>query len=383
MAKTATNGRTKRGTAAEAIRRWFDNESFDPGETLPPEAEIAELLRISQPTVNRALRKMEREGLLSLRGRRRIVADPGTSRLARTVLVLASTGHTRGPTAQRSTGWEWHIIYNATSDIQRNRMNVLSVTPATLTPRELEGWLLDRPAGILCHALDMIDNGHEDLLEVLTASRIPTVLYGPADLFPDFDTVFPNQEQGAYQITKYLIDRGCRKPLRCWNAKWLPERDRGYERACREAGITPLPHLREDRAASPGDPMRKFELAKPLYTGYLLPFLNGETPVDGLLAPSDGDVPALSAAVREFNLIPQHDIKIVGYDNYWEDSWERKFEPTPPLATVDRRNPEVGRQLAEMLMQRIQDTLPKSPQHRVVEPEIVEFANLPLSAGAE
>jgi DNA-binding LacI/PurR family transcriptional regulator len=67
---------------------------------------------------------------------------------------------------------------------------------------------------------------------------------------------------------------------------------------------------------------------------------------------SDGLVFDVAAACRLLGKDPDRDVCIVGYDNYWMGSSERRFESFTPAATVDKNLGEVGRALVSLALDR-------------------------------
>ena len=108
--------------------------------------------------------------------------------------------------------------------------------------------------------------------------------------------------------------------------------------------------------------------------GCLMPYLKADPAIDAILLPSDGNVWTAAAACRQLGCEPNKDILLAGYDNYWTDSWERNFAPAGPAVTVDRNNPMLGRELVNLLMERIEGKLPSQPVCRRMKPELVEVA---------
>ncbi len=366
----ATTTRRRRPKSYRRVNRWLTQQRLRPGQALPPETAIADDLGISQPSVHRALRQLEQEGRIHVQGRRRLL---GSRRLSNTILLLASSGgQSLAGTVQRAPGWEWWIFFSALSGLQAAGRQVLMLQPKHLTLDELDRWLNDQPAAALIHGIDLADHGRSDLLTRLQQGNTPLVVYGPAEEFPQHDTVFPDQEEGTRRLTRHLLSLGCRRLLRGWTPDWIAARDRGYEQACREHGVTPLPHLQQDRLPPAVRDDLTFEQSRQMLAGALLPYLQNEPQIDAVLAPSDGQIPAFAAAIRDFGLEPNRDVKLAGFDNYWEDGWDRRFEDTPPIASVDRRNPEVGRQLAELVQRRIAEP-DADVVHRTVKPELVVY----------
>jgi DNA-binding LacI/PurR family transcriptional regulator len=265
--------------------------------------------------------------------------------------------------------------------LRRHGLHTLSFALDKVTTAQLRAALDERPAGVIACHYDLGDADRLGLLAAARAQGLPVVVYGDAADLPDYDTVSADHERATYELTRLLIARGRRRLLRVWDRNWggldrlgpwFAPRNAGYERACREAGIEPLP------AVELYNPLRydwtepSFRAMTRLVAGYLVEHVTGPAPVDGILAASDGCVPFVAAACRILGKEPQRDVAIVGYDNYWADIVERRWEPTAPLATVDKQNERLGAALAELLVERREGRLPDAPQHRLVEAKLVE-----------
>jgi DNA-binding LacI/PurR family transcriptional regulator len=80
------------------------------------------------------------------------------------------------------------------------------------------------------------------------------------------------------------------------------------------------------------------------------PGLRGSRPIDAIELVTDADVYPVAVALRMLGKIPNQDVLIAGYDNYWPSCWEREFEPTAPVVTVDKFNRASGARMAQMLL---------------------------------
>jgi DNA-binding LacI/PurR family transcriptional regulator len=167
-----------------------------------------------------------------------------------------------------------------------------------------------------------------------------------------------DHRDGAYQLTKWLFERGCRRILPFGqredaNLAWLNKRMDGYHDACRECGISPLPPA----VFGGGDRNWRgedgFKEQVRFHCGSLAEYITGSAdPVDGLLLPSDGPAFFAAEALRMLGREPGRDVLLAGYDNYWGDCRERQFTTTRPDVTVDKLNQELGRRLVETLLKR-------------------------------
>jgi DNA-binding LacI/PurR family transcriptional regulator len=202
----------------------------------------------------------------------------------------------------------------------------------------------------------------------LQKAGIPVVMYGNNPELREFDRVISDHEQGNYELTKWLIDQGCRRILRVLSEEighsyWLEMRQQGYLRAMREAALSPHSPCCHPTWAPPETDRELFQSAVQVMAKHLAPYLASDESVQALMAVSDGDVYVLAAACRLLGKEPNRDVLIVGYDHYWADSDEREHETTVPLATIDKRNPELGVALVQVLNERIEGQLPQNTPH--------------------
>jgi DNA-binding LacI/PurR family transcriptional regulator len=102
---------------------------------------------------------------------------------------------------------------------------------------------------------------------------------------------------------------------------------------------------------------------------------------DAVITINDGHVFPVAAACRMLGFEPNVDIKIAGYDNSWMSAPERELEPTRPIVTVDKNNPQAGRVMVELLVGRIEKRISDQPHVRKIEPLLV-FPSLDSTTAA-
>ncbi len=373
-----------RARVVSTVRSWVENGDLADGEPFPSERALADRLGVARGTVRSAMQDLRDEGLLADSGGRRVVRAGSPRSLQSTLMSHTIAVLARQVTAQvtdriESPGWELFIERGAMDAVFEAGLHGISLNPARLCSGDgLKRLIADHPAGVI---LGRYAFEHEDgaaIIEALTRAGIPLAVYGNAEAAQQFDHVYSDHAAGARMLTQHLIAQGCRRILRIWpkiNHKpyWLADRNRGHEQALREAGLEPvepitpdtfLPHTRGQKD--------QFNINARAMVGHLFDYFRGATTrPDAIMVASDGNICWISAALKIMGLQPGKDVHIAGYDNYYPDLIDQQFEPTVPTATVDKRNPEIGREMVNLLRDRIAGKLDNEPQSRIVKPQLM------------
>ena len=366
-------------TARERLRDWIKQGQLAPGKRLPSERALGTRLGVSRTVVRSVLLDLERDRLVCRSARRGwMVATPtangngAATFLGQTVAILVEGALTRQP-AHREPGWSDYIHAGVADAILGHGISALTVPAKQLAEGGFTRLLQTPPRGFIVLD-DPTAMSQTDLVRTLRQAAVPLVAQADLRPWPGCDTVISDQEGGCHAVTRWLIERGCRRLLR-FNMPypdppdWFRRRMAGCERACREAGIPSLPPL-----AVHGDPAYDragFDRNVRLTAGYLYEHLHGANAADAIMVLSDGAVPGVTAACRLLGKVPQQDVAIVGYDNYWRECPELAYELTPPMATVDKDNRGIGRALVELLLARLAGQLPPAPQCRIVPSHLI------------
>lgn len=214
----------------------------------------------------------------------------------------------------------------------------------------------------------MIDHGMAGLIlvapllpaEVVSryARRIPTVLvayHEPGDT--PYDTINSDDRRGAALATGAMVARGHRdigflahRSDRGRRANVATEREKGYREAMVAAGLEP----RVFGLTAPPEE-REAELAA---------FLARPDRPRAVVAWSDLDAVPLRGLAARAGLRVPGDLALVGYDN----SPIAGF-PLVDLASIDQSGPEIGREAARALLDRIGGR--QEPRHLLIEPRLV------------
>ncbi|PRY62504.1 LacI family DNA-binding transcriptional regulator [Glycomyces artemisiae] len=235
----------------------------------------------------------------------------------------------------------------------------LIIAPAD--PEHGEGYraiqaLVDRQVDGVIAVSPLVD---PEWLEAL-ADHVPVVMIGRHDRSPKYDAVVSDDEDGARQVMRHLLDLGHRDIAHLTPAAGLAGIESGapqairlaaYRDAMQEAGLG-------DRIRVVGSPNGQPESRRVAL---------------GLLAEADRptavfashDEPALGVmhAVADAGLTPA-DVSVAGYDDV-----EIAAHPGISLTTVDQHGERMGRLAAELLLERIAGRA--EPRHETVRPELV------------
>ena len=378
-----------RSRVIRSLKQWIADGSLAAGEPLPSERELSDQLSVSRDTVRRAIEVLENSGVLRADGRTRLVAgtepvSEPSGWMENAVAVVAPEG-TLIP-AHHHPGWGDYILLGVIGAVRAAGKHAVTLHPDLLDEAEIGKLLQGRPFGMIFPEFFLQAKVYQakDVIRQFAAAGVPVVAYGDSPELQQFDRVASEHEQGAFELTQWLIAQGRRRILPLWFGPradyWIIARRAGYERAMREAGLpaldtawmAPLPELEPTSD--------NFEIMSHYIAGYLPAHLGGAKPVDAIMAITDGHVPYIAAACQQFGKVPNRDVFLVGYDNYAADMPELALnrEIVGPLATVDKRNFEMGQEMVRLLMQRVAGELPDEPQRRLVAPKLI--ANEPMGS---
>jgi DNA-binding LacI/PurR family transcriptional regulator len=368
--------------AIHGLVKLMENGTLRTGEQLPVERTLAERLNVSRPTLRAAIKELKESGLIETEGQgrgRKMVVGKFTlpeSFLSESVAVLTDSNLDPAKTP-KSGGWESALQAVSVNAIAEAGLHAIVFHVQNLPVQHVVNLAKERLRGVIALRHVMSTSKGAALLAAFREARIPVVLNGPES--EGFDRVVSDHAHGEYELTKLLIERGCRRILRYWVVNeelekrpgWLAMRDVGYTLAMTEAGLPVLPAIETIAPFEMTQDDRSFELMKRTAMGYLIEYVNGPQAIDGIVATTDSNVFPLAAALESLGRKPQKDVLIVGYDNNWQDCAWRKRSEYLPLATVEKNNHLIGKQLVQLLLDRGAHRLPDSPQVRPLIPDVI------------
>jgi len=254
-------------------------------------------------------------------------------------------------------------------------LHVLALHPENATEEQVRELIAGRPRGVLLSHTSI--NLETRLVRLFAQARLPIVSYGDERSVRVFDRVVSDHRFGARELTRWLIAQGRRRILRLWHKglhwEWLKERNAGVEEGVRKARAKLLPAVRvaAPRRSNAGGTHEELNERARIFARAIKPHLRGRNPIDAIELITDSDVFPVAVALRMLGLTPNQEVCIAGYDNYWSSCWEREFEPTAPVATVDKFNRASGARMVRMLLDLPIDKKRRKPERCLIKPRLI------------
>lgn len=334
---------------------------------------------VDRATVRKALHRLQNDGLVRTGNRgERYLAKPmrGSGDLMQHTVALIGSAVGSPRAGHAAPGWADQLTQAAHRQILSRKLHVITVNADQIAEGGVNALLDSPPRGAIL--ADVFDRRHSlrDMAQALHDRQVPVVVYGDDPELSPFHRVVSDHNAGCRMLTRWLLDQGRRRPMMFAEADsvgyWLDQRRAGHEAVMAEAGLAPRPMLSVPPVNVSGDPAQQFEVRSRLLAAYLMDHLAGPEAVDAILCPSDGQTFYAAAACRRLGKVPGRDVLIVGYDHYWPDSPERRFEQAVPAATVDKDNPRIGQELVNLLLDILEDTTERpDPIRRPVQPQLI------------
>ena len=223
-----------------SLKKWIADGKLAPGELLPTEHGLMELLKVSRTTVRAALAQLETEGLIkSGENRRRLVcerlAEPANM-MSNTVGLLTLPVAVPDSVQQRrvSPVWERFIQVGAVEALQHAGKDALTLQLSGNYQDRLTQFNSDRPYGLIALHDGIKASPAWKAIDSLGQAGVPIAVYGFGSNYPAYDTVASDHAAGCAALTRFLLKRGRKRLLRAWTVEnvslplpgWLAERDR-------------------------------------------------------------------------------------------------------------------------------------------------------------
>jgi DNA-binding LacI/PurR family transcriptional regulator len=202
----------------------------------------------------------------------------------------------------------------------------------------------------------MTADTHSEQLRPLLDSKIPLVTFDRD--YPEVDAILLDNLDGGFTAARYLLELGHRR-IACIGGPDTGTRSgdrvRGYQQALVDFGLRAEPDL-----VRIGNWSFQSGQEDAAY------FLELPKPPTAIFACNDMmAIGAISLLQKKGIRVPE-DVSIVGFDNITLADFS-----SPPLTTVATPIVKLGRQLCQMLLDRINGQLPSTAHHVVVRGELL------------
>jgi LacI family transcriptional regulator len=221
--------------------------------------------------------------------------------------------------------------------------------------KAVEALLSCRVDGILV-SVSKVTNDFEHFRKIQNAG-IPLVFFDRICDEIDTDRVIVDDESGAYEAVKHLINIGCENIVHLSGPQNLNigrGRKEGYIRALKEhnklvheKNIIKCDTIEEARIVIPG-------------------LLNGKNRPDGIFAVNDLTAAETMKIIKQHGLTVPRDIALVGFNN------EMISDLTDPtLSSVEQHGYLIGREAVKMLIERVEKKHDLPSQTKIIKTELV------------
>lgn len=355
----------------QQIREILRNEILERmavGDRIPPERELAERFGANRATVSRALASLVSEGLLIRRAARGTFVAGGASptrNRTRTVAILVPkienvfpTGVVRSAARELRNGGYKPVLFD-------NDNSVLNEVG------ELERLIEDGLEGALMMPVERQEK--QPVYDRLIRLGYPLVFLDHKPLDFEADYVGSDHYRGAYEATSRLIARGHKRIahftyLGLHRHSAIIDRQRGYEQALIDHGMDLDPDLICPPLLIAVEPGSEPAYESFTYKHVLFYLCRQSEPVTAIFCLNDGYAFAAIVACHEIGLRIPGDIEIAAFfdgGGVYEDSM-------PPMVKVVQNQSEIGREAAELIAGRIEQTEPDGLRTISIQPDVVD-----------
>ncbi len=341
------------------LQTWLieqiDQGVFRPDDKIPTEAEIKQMTGLARATIRQAIQNLVNMGYLTRKKRLgTFVLHPHADKSKRTIIGILlpdiRTGYApvlaRGAEDESSKNGHSLILCNTDdlyvkADFHVNRLIENNVSGVVFVPTAAD------------------DYKNHQIVEKLTIKNIPVVLADRIIKGENIDYVTTDNFNGAYKLTKYLIQNGHIRIAITLSDRFSTERDRlaGYIKAHEDHNISLDPEIIKIYSGP---------YAEKPYEQYARSLLKQKNRVTAIFAGYDRIAYVIYSVAEEMNISIPDDISLVGYDDL-----QPTCAHTISLTTMHQPIYEIGQESMKLVLNRIKGSIRK-PQKIVLKSTLIE-----------
>lgn len=339
---------------ADDLRSKLGTPGFEFGSFLPGEHEIAAQYKLSRGTIRRALSILETEGLLS--------RQPGRGTLILPPSAQAQNSRLKVAIVWTMVRWVGIDMFSALEE-QLSAANCEILFRSSQHDHKKESEILTGLLNSDVDAVVLYSTGYPDIYPLIQqlqdqGKRVILLDRFFQDQSDTLNWVTSENERGAYEITRHLIDLGHRRigmviispEYQLERISTLVEREKGYLKAINEAGLEGL--LLKKRCVS--------DEASDVCGQELIEFIISHQPT-ALFFHNDASTYRMYAVLNQNGIRVPQDISIAGFDGLDLFSDLLSFS----LTTVEQDFYGLGQEVGKLVLSLIQDSSRQSRQIRL------------------
>lgn len=320
------------------LQRWLieqiEQGVFKPGDKIPTEAELVDLTGLARATIRQATQNLVNEGFL-VRKRKlgTFVLNKNSDTEKRTIVGILIP--------DIRSGYAPELARGAEDEAAKNKLSLILCDTDDLFVKadfHADRLIENSVSGVIFVPTASSDQDNKSIIEKFTLKKIPVILVDRIIPNIDIDYVTTDNFDGAYEITKFLIEKGHQKIAFIYSNLFSTERYRfeGYKAALQDHNIL----VDESIIISHSGPFIEQHFLK--YAESLLK-LRGK--ITAIFTSHDRIALLFYYVAKKMGISIPEDISIVGYDDL-------NFT-TIPLTTIHQPIYEMGQESMRLIISRL------------------------------
>ena len=328
---------------------------YAPGDKIPTEEEITQMTGLARATISQAIKNLHNDGYLTRkRGHGSFVTERDNPKDME--MIIAVMVH------DIRSGYAPEFLRGIGDEADKNNYSILLCNHDDLHVRAEyhSRKIIDlNPGGIIYIPTVATDDKNIKIIETFLNKNFPLVIADRTLTVPTVDSVSTDNFEGAYQLTKHILELGHKNIAFFQNTQSSSEKNRlaGYKKALSDYGIDFNPDIVVT-------PFERY-VEKRCYE-YARHFLKDYRKYSALFADTDKSAVIFATVAKEMGIRIPQDLSIVGYGNM-----ACNYSSQLSITTIHQPVYEMGKQCLQFILSRIQG-YDGEPRHVELESRLVK-----------